>query len=54
MLNLEKGQKQVSQVFADWTEGLPDFGPVRSCSITLAPLIMWQQNQCLSVTVQQW
>ena len=28
MLNLEKGQKQVSQVFDEWTEGLDDFGPV--------------------------
>ncbi|KAA6420106.1 MAG: hypothetical protein FRX49_09955 [Trebouxia sp. A1-2] len=28
MLNLEKGQKHVSQVFDDWTDGLPDFGPM--------------------------
>ena len=27
VLNAEKGQKQVSQVFDEWTEGL-DFGPV--------------------------
>jgi len=31
MLNLEKGQKHVSQVFDDWTDGLPDFGPVSMC-----------------------
>ena len=31
MLNLEKGQKHVSQVFDNWTDGLPDFGPVSMC-----------------------
>ncbi len=35
MLNLEKGQKQVSQVFVDWTDGLPDFGPVSMCCTKL-------------------
>ena len=28
VLNAEKGQKQVSQVFDEWTEGLDEYGPV--------------------------
>ena len=39
MLNLEKGQKHVSQVFDDWTDDLPNFGPVRMCSTCKFPFI---------------